>query len=202
MTTARGLIQEVIDAAQSENIGEVPGHFNPVWAVAKLTEAKHKLSNIDRLLAFIQELHDLGAIHRKRGFSLQEATVELAANHLIEEAVELQAEATISHDKAGVIDESADVIAVWLHLIILSDVSFEEVVVRCIEKLGEAFTLDKNEVLTDTPGFTRRNRQDGTELQSLFHQVWTANVDQEGYDKEKWQKLAAKLRTMTGVELT
>jgi phosphoribosyl-ATP pyrophosphohydrolase len=165
-------------------------------------EAKEQLSKIDLLLILVQELHDNGALHKKRGFSLHDSTPELAANHMIEEAVELQAEATIARNRDGVVEESADVLATWLHLLIHCDVSFEEVVVRCMEKLRDTFTLDKDQVLTDTPGFTRRNRQDDKELHSLFHQLWTANVGQDGYDKQKWQKLADKLRSMTGVELT
>lgn len=200
--STRDLIQEVIDAATSKDVGEVPGHFNPAWAVAKLVEAQGKLSKIDVLLALVQELHDNGAIHKKRGFSLHDSTAELSANHMLEEAVELQAEATIARNRDGVVEESADVMATWLHLLIHCDVAFEEVVARCMEKLGDTFTLDEDQILTDTPGFTRRNRQDDKELHSLFHQLWTANVGQNGYDKQQWQKLADKLRTMTGVELT
>lgn len=159
-------------------------------------------TDMDLLRVFVQELHDQGAIHKKRGFSLQDATTGLAANHLIEETVELQAEATISEDREGVIDESADVLAVFLHLLILCDVSFDEVVARCMDRLKEAFTFDKDEILTDTPGFTRRNRNDDQELRTVFHEIWTANVGQEGYDKEKWQKLSTKLRDLTGIELT
>lgn len=156
--TPREIMQNVIDVA-AEKEG-VPGHFNPAWVAARLMEARGSLSGIDELLILVQKLHDDGAIHKKRGFSLHDSTRELAANHMIEEAVELQAEATISHDRAGIVEESADVLATWLHLLIHCDVPFEEVVSRCMTKLEDTFTMDPDEVITTTPGFTRRNRQD------------------------------------------
>jgi phosphoribosyl-ATP pyrophosphohydrolase len=157
---------------------------------------------INELINLIRYLIDENAIHKKRGFSLQESTLELAANHLIEEAVELQAEATISRNRDGIVEESADVLATWLHLLLLCGVSFDEVVDKCAKKLNQEFTFSKNEVLTDMPGFTRRNRQDDKELRALFHQLWSINVGQDKYDKQKWQKLADKMRVLTGIELT
>jgi phosphoribosyl-ATP pyrophosphohydrolase len=158
--------------------------------------------SVDDLIALIKNLCDSGARHKKRGFLIREATPELNAIHLVEEAVEVQAEVIISRDKNGIISESADMLAIWLHLLVMCDITFEEVVAKSVEMLGNKTTCEESEVLTSTPGFTRRNRQDSTELHALFHKLWTANVGTERYDKKKWQELAQKLRDMTGVELT
>ena len=110
------------------------------------------------LIAFVQELHDRNAYHRKRGFQLQDSTKMLASSHMLEEAVELQAEACIEEDRDGVIEESSDVLATWLHLLLHCEVSFQEVIDRCTEKLLDTFTYDPNDLLTTTPGYSRRHR--------------------------------------------
>ena len=117
------------------------------------------MTTINELIDFVQELHDRGAYHRKRGFSLHDSTRELASNHMLEETVELQAEAILTQNRTAIIEESADVLATWLHLLIHCDVTLDEVIDRCDSKLREAFTYDSDEIKTNTPGLTRRNRQ-------------------------------------------
>lgn len=113
---------------------------------------------LDELVSFVHELHNKNAIHRKRGFPLSESSALLASNHMIEETVELQAEACIEGHKEGVIEESSDVLATWLHLLLHCDVDFQEVIDKCVEKLLNTFTYDPVDVLTDTPGYSRRHR--------------------------------------------
>jgi len=119
---------------------------------------EHRGLTMSELIAFVRELHENNAIHRKRGFGLQESSSILASNHMIEEVVELQAEAVIEQHRDGVIEESSDVLATWLHLLLHCDVSMQEVIDRCTEKLLDTFTYDPNDVLTDTPGYSRRHR--------------------------------------------
>jgi len=118
---------------------------------------------IDTLIKEINRLYDSNAMHRKRGFSLQSITAQQVTNQLLEEAVELQGEVIVSHDREGMIDESADVLITFFQLMSLHDISIEEIVRRGLNSLDVLFTTDPEEVLTDTPGFTRRTRVDPVE---------------------------------------
>lgn len=204
MTDARSIIQGVIDKADDPNVGGVPGHFNSMWVAAQLKEALEKMGSFDKLIALVKELHDKGSYHKKRGFSLRDSTAQLASNHMIEEAVELQAEATITHDRDATIEESADVLATWLHLLLHCEIVFQEVVDRCDSKLREIFTDDPSEIGTTTPGIMRRHRQEShtdSELSAAFHEIWTAHAKCDNYDKKEWRELTLMLRRKYGVEL-
>lgn len=109
------------------------------------------------LVDLVVNLHDEGAIHKKRGFSLHDVSVVDISNHLLEETVELQAEVMHGTHKEQ-LDEAADTLAVYLHLLVASGLPPDDVIDRCISKLNHNFTLDKSEVLTDTPGITRKSR--------------------------------------------
>lgn len=124
---------------------------------------RNRQLTLQELIALVKELHDKNAYHRKRGFQLQDSTKILASSHMLEEAVELQAEACIEEDHDGVIEESSDVLATWLHLLLHCEVDFQEVIDRCVVKLLDTFTYDPNDLLTDTPGYSRRHRQGDTE---------------------------------------
>ena len=111
-----------------------------------------------KLIEYIDELHDTNAIHIKRGFCLQEANPIFATIHMLEEAVELQAEVCCDGPREAVVEEAADTLACYLHLLRILDISAEEVEERAIEKLKSVYTLNPDEVLTSTPGMTRRSR--------------------------------------------
>lgn len=120
---------------------------------------------IKKLFNKIDKLHQQGAYHVKRGFSLKDSTPLTASNHLIEEACELQAEVTtgdtltdvFAYEKA--VEEAADVLLVFLHLVVVANLSIYHVIKTAKQKLKKNFTLDKTEVKTNTPGFNRSNRQ-------------------------------------------
>lgn len=117
------------------------------------------MSKFNDLILRVQQLHELGAFHVKRGFSLKDAKLTTASNHLIEEAVELQAE-VLDGNYDTKLEEAADVLLVYLHLLHLSKVSFSEVVSFAERKLEKNFTLDRSEIKTKTPGYTRSNRDE------------------------------------------
>jgi phosphoribosyl-ATP pyrophosphohydrolase len=113
--------------------------------------------DINELDLKIRALHKAGAYHRKRGFRLNEAEPVLASNHVIEEAVELQAECVYGTYHSQ-LDEAADLLCVWLHLLWLSGVPLSVVLERASQKLDQNFTLNPDEVETKTPGRLRSNR--------------------------------------------
>lgn len=117
-----------------------------------------EMTKIDKLISLVRTLVATGAYHRKRGFSLSDSTPTIASTHMLEEAVELQAEVLITGDREAIIEESSDLLATWLHLLLQCDVEFETVVDKCIQKLHSVFTCDINELETSTPGVMRRSR--------------------------------------------
>lgn len=156
---------------------------------------------IEELIDFIIDLHQHGAIHIKRGFSLRDSSKAIASNHLLEEAVELQAE-TMHGTEESITEEASDVLAIWLHLLVHCNISFESVVERCHTKLRQTFTFDESETTTNNPGFTRRNRVNSGKLGETFHKIWTDMAHQDGrYNKEDWNQLVSLLRTQYGVEV-
>jgi phosphoribosyl-ATP pyrophosphohydrolase len=122
---------------------------------------KNRPLTLDELVKFVKELHYRNAIHKKRGFRLQDSTKLMASSHMLEEAVELQAEACIENHHDGIVEESADVLATWLHLLLHCEVEMQEVIDKCVEKLLDIFTYDEAEILTGTPGYSRRHRDSG-----------------------------------------
>lgn len=116
------------------------------------------MDNLAELLELVDELHRNNAMHIRRGFRLQDADVMVCTNHLIEEVVELQAEC-ITQNREAIIEEASDVMAIFLHLLHMHGVALETVVDMCHSKLRNNFTYDENKLATETPGFTRRNRE-------------------------------------------
>jgi len=121
------------------------------------------MRKIEELVDYIQELHDKNAIHKKRGFVLQDTTPLIVSNHLLEEVVELQAEAVVEGNIEKSVEESADVLANFLYLLCLLGIDFGDVIDCCNNKLKDVFVFDETEVLTNTPGFSRRHREGNPE---------------------------------------
>lgn len=118
---------------------------------------------LNELVAEVAKLHQLGAYHIKRGFSLKDSKLTTASNHLIEEAVELQAE-VLDGDIDSKIEEAADVLLVFLHLLKISKISLNDVIAFAFKKLTRTFTLDKTKIKTSTPGYTRKNRDENQKI--------------------------------------
>src|SRR5688500_14121464 len=125
------------------------------------THDSRNTTMIEELLKKVAHLHHAGAYHRRRGFSLADSTPLLCTNHLLEETVEFQGEACITGDREAMIAEAGDVLAIFCHALVLLNISLEEVVAASDAGLDRNFTLNQDEVLTSTPGLTRRTRHNG-----------------------------------------
>lgn len=114
----------------------------------------NSINTVEELSARVIRLHKDGAYHRRRGFKLNDANEFVASNHLLEECVELQAE--MQHgNHCRRIEESADVLCVFLHLLYLGGVPLSDVVAKAQQQLDSNFTLLVDEIETDTPAFTK-----------------------------------------------
>lgn len=89
-------------------------------------------SEVEELDCLVRKMHDEGWVHRK-GFCLKEATVDMAALHLIDELVELQRAKTYGEK----LDEAGDMLGVWLHLIYMEGLPLNCVVAAAERKLLE-----------------------------------------------------------------
>lgn len=112
------------------------------------------------LFKLVEEYHNGGAYHIKRGFKLNETNVLQCLNHLIEETVELQAEACISEDIDKELEEAADVLLVFIHYMIMAKIDPKLLFSISEDKLIKTFSYNKTDILTKTPGFTRGNRNE------------------------------------------
>jgi phosphoribosyl-ATP pyrophosphohydrolase len=110
----------------------------------------------------IRQLREVNAYHVKRGFRLDDVPLGFITNHLLEEAVEFQAEMLFSRNMDSVKEEAADTLLCFLHALQAGCVSLRDVLDVAGEKLSKTFTTDPEKVLTKTPGFTRRNREETT----------------------------------------
>ncbi len=106
------------------------------------------VENVD---ALVQHLHNNDYVQRKRGYGLLEATPAMAGIHLVEEAVEFAAacmapEGMKLADKQKpryglLLEESADVLACWLHLSYMMGLPLGAIARRAVEKLDDVFVL-------------------------------------------------------------
>ena len=129
-------------------------YFSPLWYIEAMKE-------IQDLLDYVEELHQKDAIHVRRGFKLSQATALDASNHLLEEAIELQAE-VIQNQEFGytddMLDEASDVLVCYLHLLRRKCMPLSKVAEHAKEKLQRAFTTDPSKVTAIKPGVTRKGR--------------------------------------------
>lgn len=107
----------------------------------------------------IREMHRTPHYHKKRGFMLGKVSESMVACHLVEESVELLAE-VIQGNPEGVREEASDVYALVMHTLKTLNITLEEIEEITLKKLNDAFTTDQQEVITNTPGATRRNRNE------------------------------------------
>lgn len=115
--------------------------------------------NFDSLLKYVQYLHANKFYHKKRGFRLDKSTPLSCLTHLMEEVVELQAEACLAKNYELSLEEATDVLAVYCHIIVVMKFPPTELITKCWQKVSANFTPHLSEVLTETPGFTRQNRK-------------------------------------------
>lgn len=113
---------------------------------------------MQKLIEKVKQLYEADAIHIKRGFRVQsEGSLMVASNHLIEEAVELQAELLFG-EKPAQIEEAGDLLTLFCHILKRGDISLEEVVEAALAKAEKNYTTNPDEVTAITPGVTRRGR--------------------------------------------
>ena len=111
-----------------------------------------------RLEQLINEYNKDRVYHIKRGFCISDVTLETITCHLLEEAVELQAECILGGTIPQVRKEAADVLIIFLHLLHKCNISFVEVEKEAEVKLSETFTNDMANITAKTPGLTRKSR--------------------------------------------
>lgn len=115
--------------------------------------------------AELRELYDEDAIHVKRGFRIRHTQLRTITNHLIEEAVELQAaiedDIGTPEQEDAVWEEAADVLLIYMHLLRKRGMGFMQVCRVAMDKLHKNWTTDPAKVTAVNPGFTRRGRKDG-----------------------------------------
>lgn len=95
---------------------------------------------IDRLDLVIRTLCDKGAIHRRKGTNMGTVKMTTICTHLLEEIAELQEEA-FHGTYARQIEEAADVLGVFLHLVYAMGVPLNLVIERCESKMSEVFEI-------------------------------------------------------------
>ena len=116
--------------------------------------------DLNRLLSKIDSLYEQDAIHIKRGFKVRsEGSSTVASNHLIEEAVELQAE-VLEDNREGTIEEAGDLLTLFCHLLKRCHIPLQEVVDLAVAKLERVYTTDPSKVTAITSGVTRRGRKE------------------------------------------
>lgn len=118
----------------------------------------------DALFDFVETLHVANARHVKRGCGLQEVTPLQCSCRTIEEMVEAQAEIIQSVEGEdpntdAVLEELGDVLATYMHLLVLLGIAPHIVENVAIKKLQATFSTNRADVKTQNPGFTRRNRE-------------------------------------------
>lgn len=111
-----------------------------------MTENFASVEDVDK---FVRHLHDNGYIQRKRCYQLNDATPAMAGIHLIEEVTEYVAaciapEGMKIADKekpryALLLEESADVLACWLHLNYMMGLPLSKIVELAAAKLDDIF---------------------------------------------------------------
>lgn len=128
---------------------------------------------MQNLFEAVKSLHYKDAIHVKRGYKLSEASIADNANHLIEEAVEVQAELlkglregltwySLQHPLSKDLrQELADLAIVYNHLLVRLNLTPKDVEVEALAKLKDAFTKDPSKVTASKAGVTRSGRDDG-----------------------------------------
>lgn len=119
-------------------------------------------NNLTDLVLKIRELIEKGGYHVKRGFKLADVPAVVISNHLLEEAVELQAEVIVGDSSLATRQEAADVLLVFLHLLEKTGLPLYLVAETALATLNKEFTLDLANLKTSTPGFSRSARQDDT----------------------------------------
>ncbi len=120
--------------------------------------------NKETVLERVKQLYTDRSLHIRRGCRIDEMELPQITNHLLEEAVELQAALLNAESPEAVLDEAADVLIVFMHIIIRTSIlppSFlNRVYRRAIERIDLNWTNTPSKVTATKPGFSRRNRGD------------------------------------------
>jgi len=113
----------------------------------------------------IKQLKRNNAVHVKRGYCINDISVELQSNHLLEEVVELQAEILANHHERNpnaekIVKEACHVYACFIHLMVRLGIDFRQLEEVTDEMLSANWTTNPEEVTAKEPGFTRAGRAD------------------------------------------
>jgi phosphoribosyl-ATP pyrophosphohydrolase len=124
------------------------------------------MNSVTDIQEYIASLYSIEARHVKRGYCINDSQLCHITNHLLEEAVELQAACLEVHGSpeeqaADVTEEAADVLLLFSHLLLRKGLRFEDVLSKAAEKLRTNWTTDPAEVTAVRKGFSRRTRKDG-----------------------------------------
>lgn len=95
--------------------------------------------------------------HAKRGFRLKDVRPEVTGCHLVEEAVEVMAE-ILEKNHQGITEEVGDLLCLIAQVCIAHHIDFSGVLEVAHKKLNKFWIEDPADIITKTPGFTRRNR--------------------------------------------
>jgi len=111
--------------------------------------AANPITTVEELDKLVQKMHLQGDVHRKRGYRLDSISIATVTNHMIAEAVEFQEACialegqTLEDKKRSTLEarfeESADMLANYLHLNFVVDLPLSLVVQRAQRKLEERF---------------------------------------------------------------
>lgn len=121
------------------------------------------ITSVESLDFFVAWLRSQNAVHIRRGIKLDETETLTIVMHLMEEAVEFAAEATIGTDEQAAFEEAGDLLCIFLHVLQKKHMPLESVVRVAAKKLGETFTLDVSKVssaLLRQPARTRSSREE------------------------------------------
>lgn len=120
--------------------------------------------NKETVLERVKQLYADHSFHVRRGFSIDEMELSQITNHLLEEAVELQAALLNDEGPEAILDEAADVLIVFMHIMVksstLSHAFLDRVYRRAIERIDRNWTNNPAKVTATKAGFSRRNRGD------------------------------------------
>ena len=93
---------------------------------------------VEELDLLVQQLHDVGAKHRRKGFRLNEASLDTMGMHLVDELAELR-KAETHNDR---VDEAGDVLGVVLHLFYALGLPLSDVAAAAESKLYLRFSTE------------------------------------------------------------
>ena len=116
--------------------------------------------SVGEITAYIDGLYEKNALHVKRGYPIRNTNATVTAVHLAEEVVELQAAALLDGSKDEQLEEAADTLLIYCHLLRHLELEFNQVADFALQKLKGNWTTNPSEVTAVRPGLTRSGRKE------------------------------------------